>query len=104
MLIEHLLCARRCAKCFVHIGSFGLNDNHESRYLLQASPRDEEMDVQNGQVICPGTHSIGRGIPRFKPRQLGSRVHMLVSRLHCCQKSHSACESEDWSEAGRCLK
>ena len=29
-LIEHLLRARHCSKCFVNIGSFRLYDNHES--------------------------------------------------------------------------
>lgn len=28
--------------------------------ILQPSLRDEEMDVQNGQVICPEPHSTGR--------------------------------------------
>ena len=51
--------------------------------LLQPLLRDEEMGAQNGQVICPGSHSIRRDTVGFKTRQLGSRVHMLITRLYC---------------------
>lgn len=51
--------------------------------LLQLSLRDEEMGAQNGQVICPGSHSIRRDTVGFTTKQLGSRVHMLSTRLYC---------------------
>lgn len=51
--------------------------------LLQPSLRDEEMGAQNGQVICPGSHSIRRDTVGFRTKQLGSRVHMLSTRVYC---------------------
>lgn len=79
--------------------------------LLQLSLRDEKMVVQNGQVIFPGSHSIGRSLPDFRHRQLGSRAHMLITRLYCCFKNDSACEGEHkedkveaWRGARRGLK
>lgn len=39
--------------------------------VLQPSLRDEDMDVQNGQVICPGPQSTGRVL---QASNLGSSV------------------------------